>query len=330
LQKWARSSGYLLQGNAFMHTVSSNAFSGDLLTPTIFHEDWWLNIATEGRYRVVEVAESGRVVGRLPYFLRGKFGLSSIILPPLTHSLGPAIIKSYANSFRRIDLTKELLGKLPPTSAQLFKCHRDVQDVIAFQSAGFRTSVQFNYEIHPQLIDVLWKNLRDKTRNLIRRAGKCHTVSVGNDPAKFIRFYLQSIELRGKNNALNIDICTRLIQACLKDDRGRIYEARDQSGTLAAVVFCAWDNVSSHYLMTARNPTAHVGATSLLVWEAITHAAMRGLIFDFDGISNYGAARFAYNFTSNVVPRYIAVRESIPIHLYRSVRYLFKKPNFFC
>ena len=82
--------------------------------------------------------------------------------------------------------------------------------------------------------------------------------------------------------------------------------------------------------MTARNPTAHLGVTSLLVWEAITHAAMRGLIFDFDGISNYGGARFAYNFTSNVVPRYIAVRESIAIHLYRSVRYLFKKPNFFC
>ena len=39
--------------------ILSNAFSGDLLTPTIFHEDWWLNIATEGRYRVVEVAESG-------------------------------------------------------------------------------------------------------------------------------------------------------------------------------------------------------------------------------------------------------------------------------
>jgi len=172
-----------------MQIVSSNGFSGDLLTPTIFHEDWWLNIATEGRYRVVEVAESGLVVGRLPYFLRERFGASSIILPPLTHFLGPAIIKSYANSFRRIDLTKELLGKLPPTSAQLFKCHRDVQDVIAFQSAGYRTTVQFNYEIQPLPIDVLWKHFRDKTRNLIRRAGKCHTVSVGNDPAQFIQFY---------------------------------------------------------------------------------------------------------------------------------------------
>jgi hypothetical protein len=172
-----------------MQIVSSNGFSGDLLTPTIFHEDWWLNIATEGHYRVVEVAESGLVVGRLPYFLRERFGASSIILPPLTHFLGPAIIKSYANSFRRIDLTKDMLGKLPPTSAQLFKCHRDVQDVIAFQSAGYRTTVQFNYEIQPLPIDVLWKNFRDKTRNLIRRAGKCHTVSVGNDPAQFIQFY---------------------------------------------------------------------------------------------------------------------------------------------
>ena len=39
----------------------------DLLTPTIFHESWWLDIATEGRYEVVEVTQNGEVLGRLPY-----------------------------------------------------------------------------------------------------------------------------------------------------------------------------------------------------------------------------------------------------------------------
>jgi hypothetical protein len=35
------------------------------LVPTIFHEDWWLEAATGGRFEVAEVAAGGRVVGRL-------------------------------------------------------------------------------------------------------------------------------------------------------------------------------------------------------------------------------------------------------------------------
>jgi hypothetical protein len=297
----------------------------DFLTPTIFHEPWWLDIATEGRYSVVEVIESGQVVARLPFFLRKKMGIATASLPPLTHFFGPAV-KPIAAPLRRIDITKELLGKLPSASSLYFKCHREIQDTIAFQCTGFRTFVQFTHEIHPQAADVLWNNVHVKARRIIRRASECHSISIGEDPGAFTQFYHQCIEKRGETNYINAAICQRLVQACLERDRGRIYEAKDRSGTLMAAIFCIWDNSSCYYLMTSRDPVAHLGAISLLVWEAITDTAKRGLIFDFDGVSTEGGARFAYNFTSNVVPRYIALRESIPMHLYRSARYMFERP----
>lgn len=300
----------------------------DLLTPTIFHEGWWLDIATEGRYEVVEATQNGEILGRLPYFLRKKMGVSIIELPTLTHFLGPAI-KPNLKFLRRLDITKELLRKLPPASAVYVKCHRDVQDVLAFQSAGFRSHVQFTHEIYPQPTSVLWKNLRDKARNVIRRASERYSVSAGHDPAAFMHYYNGNIETEGKTNYLNTLICEKLIRACLERDRGRIYEARDQSGNLMGAIFCAWDNWSSYYLMTTRVPDAHLGTTSLLVWEAIADAANRGLIFDFDGVPNEGGARFACNFTPKVVPRYIAVRESAPLHLFRSFKCLFKEKSFF-
>jgi hypothetical protein len=299
----------------------------DPLAPTIFHESWWLEIATEGRYSVAEVSEYGKVVGRLPYFLRKKMGLSIVGLAPLTHFLGPAIVKPA--SLQRLYITKELISKLPPTSACYIKCHRDVQDIIAFQSAGFRSSVQFTHEIHPQPADVLWKNANHKGRRMIRRGGELHSVSAGNDPAAFIEFYRQSIETKGKTNRMDPAVCTRLVQACLERDRGRIYEAKDQAGDLAASIFCAWDQVASYYLMTARHPKSHWGAASLLVWQAITDAAKRGLIFDFDGFANEGGARFAYNFTSNVTPRYIATRDSAPVRVIHAAKSIFQERNLF-
>jgi len=139
-----------------MHMVSSNAFSGDLLTPQFFTKTGGSILPLKAATEWSKLRKAGELLD--DYLLSAwKVWLVEHNLASLTHSLGPAIIKSYANSFRRIDLTKELLGKLPPTSAQLFKCHRDVQDVIAFQSAGFRTSVQFNYEF---------------TRNLLMCSGK--------------------------------------------------------------------------------------------------------------------------------------------------------------
>ena len=41
----------------------------DPLAPTIFHEHWWLDIATGGRYDRVEVVSNGKCVGWLPYFI---------------------------------------------------------------------------------------------------------------------------------------------------------------------------------------------------------------------------------------------------------------------
>jgi hypothetical protein len=307
-----------------LHVKPSFCAGVGTLTPTIFHESWWLDIATEGRCNIVEVRDNGHVAGQLPYLLTKKMGLPVIHLPPQTHFLGPAITRPYMDSLRRIDITKELIAKLPYASALYFKCHRDVQDVIAFQSAGFRASVQFTYEIQPLPTEILWDSLREKTRNLIRRAQRCHSISFGDDPASFMQFYRQSVESRGKSNNLNSEICTKLIQACLERGRGQIYQARGQSGNLAAALFCAWDNSSSYYLMTARDPAAHLGATSLLVWEAVTDAARSGLIFDFDGIINEGGARFAYNFTSNVAPRYIATRASTTVHLLHAVKNMLK------
>lgn len=315
--------------------LSSTEINGDPLIPTIFHEPWWLEIATEGRYSVVEVVEQGAVVGRMPYYLKNRLGCFPVVdLPPLTHFLGPAIVdcegKPHKKFAHRQEITRQLILKLPQTASFYVKCHKDVTDVLAFQGAGFRTSIQFTQELLPQPIDDLWTRMRGKTRQAIRGANARCEVVAGTDPEEFMRFYNASIEKnKGVPSHMETLVHTNLIRACLARGCGKIYEAREANGKLASAVFCAWDNVASYYLMTSRIPQAHYGSTDLLVWNAIRDAVQRNLMFDFDGVVSFGGVRSANNFAATLSPRYIATFETVPVQILRSLKSLIEPKSRF-
>ncbi len=285
------------------------------LVPTIFHEPWWLEIVTGGRYAMTEVTDNGKTVGRLHYFTRRRGGITYSLMPPMTHFLGPAIIEDGGNPstrfLRRTHITHELIRKLPPASIYQYKCHRDVTDAIAFQQMQFHTDVQFTYEVFPDTEEVLWKNLRGEKRKKIRSAQRAMTVSEISDPFEFWQFYDSNLQKKGSHNVCDRQVCCRLIEGCLSRDRGRMYAAFDKNHQMAAAVFCLWDETSSYYFMSSRAPEAHNGAISLLAWEAMKEAAARGLIFDFDGLNNSKAVLFFTEFGGIISQRFIVTRQTL-------------------
>ena len=84
--------------------------------PTIFHEDWWLDAATNGQYEVAEVASGGSVFGRLPYRMTSRFGMKWCTAPELTYFLGPAVDEGTGNVYtrfmRKLEITRDLIRKL--------------------------------------------------------------------------------------------------------------------------------------------------------------------------------------------------------------------------
>jgi Acetyltransferase (GNAT) domain len=282
------------------------------LTPTVFHEEWWLDAATGGNYSVVEVAASGKVVGRLPFLLRARFGLTGIWTPPLTHFLGPGIDAGSGSRnsrfLRRMEITRELIQKLPRSSWQCIRCHRDTTDVIAFQEQSFKTYAQFTHEIAPGPIEDLWRQMRDKTRNVIRRASEELRIEELHDVEEFIRAYQSHLASRQVRNTLDFSAARRVLAAALERNRGRILAARDANREIVAANFCAWDNDASYYVACTRSESAGNGANSLLLWEAIQHAALRGLVFDFAGLGGNGSVLHYAGFGATVGTRFVAVR----------------------
>ena len=290
----------------------------DLLAPTIFHESWWLDVATDHSYSVAEVHSGGKVVGRLPYQLCRRKGLSHIIMPTLTHFLGPAVLEGEGSAntrfLRKFNLTRELIAQLPRAISYEIKCHAGVTDVIAFQAENFNTTVQFTHEVHPLPEQELWKRMRDKTRNVIRRAQEQYEVVSLSDTRAFIEFYARNLQ---QKSYLDLSVCARIIQSCLARERGRILAARSRKGDLVAANFCAWDTKSAYYLMSTRASNAGNGAGSLLLWKAILDAAGRNLVFDMDGLASEGGILFFAGFGAEVRPRYVAERFTVLGHIRR-------------
>jgi hypothetical protein len=281
----------------------------DVLTPTIFHETWWLETATGGRYGKVESSEDGHVVGRMPYFLDRRLGMTLSLMPPLTHFLGPAVDdgKGSVNTrfLRRLAITRDLIQSLPRVAYFSQKLHRGVSDVLAFQSEGYDSSVQFTHEIAPQTEAAIWNGLRHKTRNKVRNAENDFVIDIIDDPDQFIRFYADNLTARHMESDINLPICRALIAGSLARDCGRIYAARRRDGSLAAAAFCAWDQRSAYYLMSTRAPDSGNNIATLLLWSAIKDATGKGLIFDFDGVPSAGAVVFYASFGAAIQPRYI-------------------------
>jgi hypothetical protein len=280
--------------------------------PTVFHEEWWLDAATQKSYSVVEVNAGCRTVGRLPFEIRRRSGLVGIWTPPLTHFLGPGVDEgdgSASNRFlRRLEITRELILKLPQTSWQCVRCHRGTSDVIAFQEQSFKTYAQFTYEIAPGPLPGLWQQMRNKTRNVIRRAQEQHTVCELQDPKEFVSVYQAHLVSRHIQNSLDLATAERVVQAALERNRGRILAARNERGEIVAANFCAWDCNSSFYIACTRREDAGNGASSLLLWEAIQHAAAKELTFDFAGLGTRGSVLHYAGFGGSVRTRFVAVR----------------------
>jgi len=289
------------------------------LTPTIFHEYWWLEKASAGRFEEIQEMANGQCIGRLPYLPARRSGMPSIKLPTLTHFLGPAINEGSGSETtrqaKRISIAKALIARLPSTHSIWIKCHRETTDTLAFQDAGYQTVVQFTSEIRPDTEQKLFASMRDTARRVIRRASEKLTVLEFDDPERFMAFYERNLKERRVPNAYDSRICIAVIAECQKRKAGRILVAVDEAGSLQAGIFTVWDKSSEYYLMTTRRLDSDNGAIALLIWHAIKRAAQTNIVFDLDGYCNPGDTQFFTRFGGVLKPRYCVQKGSVAFRI---------------
>jgi hypothetical protein len=293
---------------------------------SIFHEDWWLDALAPGRWREVTCERGGRVAGSLRFVERSEGNARICEMPQITRFLGPVVAPQTGKTETRIRATHSIITDLLRQIAG--HDHVEMTLDVGFADLAPFLAACYDVKVHPTFLldcqsrskDELWAGLRDKTKNIIRRARECLTVREMNDAGEFARFY--DANLDGADSYFDLSLLPQAFAAARARQQCRIVTAIDAGGVVHAKVFFIWDDKYVHYFLSTRDRNvAHPGAVSLLLWTGIELAHSLRRWFDFDGgIDNDARYRFVVAFGGEVANRFDVVRSTANYRVQHTIR----------
>jgi Acetyltransferase (GNAT) domain len=303
-----------------MQPTSSRAASLDGViagTYSIFEQPWWLDALAPSQWQEVRIEKDGKIVGRLPFVLKKRFGLKVITQPPLTQTLGPWVDAGSGNYTRRLGtekrLTTQLIEKLP--DFDVFSQHFSpyVTNWLPFYWAGYTATVQYTYRLE-DLTDLgrIWKGFHEDVRRNVRKAEKEISIEIDPPLDTVIELNAQTFERQEQASPFSDTTLRRLDEACARHGARRIFAGVDAAGRTQAMLYLVWDERASYALLNGRDDAlAGNGTNALLFWEAIRFASEVTEVFDFEGSMIESIEHFLRAFGGRQTP-YLRVVKNRP------------------
>ncbi len=268
---------------------------------TLFHEDWWLNAATGGHWDVLTVERDGIVVASMPFFMRTRFGLRFLLMPPYTRTLGPLFSELPTKPAKRlsaqVELLRALLDKVPKHDRFEMILPPESDLTLAFVACSYMVTNTFTFiwDGNPPA-DLLLRDMQANTRRKILASAKKLHAERHADLDRFIRMSVLEHGRLLRNNH-DFAVVGAIFQACLEREQALVLSAVDEDGRDVAVCVLVWGCGVLYNLLAARHPEeSGPGGNSFLVWEAMRIAQEKGLTFDSDGVYSPHAALFYSRF----------------------------------
>jgi hypothetical protein len=277
-------------------------------TNSIFQQPWWLDAVAPGAWSEATVERDGRVIGRLPYVVRGRARLRVLTMPPLTATLGPWVLPSEARPARALSREMEVLGNLEAAlpRADVFsqQFSPTMLNALPFHWAGYRIELQYTYRLEGIASEEeLWKGLRGNIRGDIGKARKRLMVRDDLGIDTFHDVWTKTFARQGLPPPASLADLARVDAACAARDARAILFAVDEADRVHAVAYAVWDDRAAYYLLGGGDPALrNSGATSLLVWELIARSRRVTDVFDFEGSMMRPLERFFRAFGGRQTP----------------------------
>ena len=291
------------------------------VTNTLFEEAYWLDAVAPGAWDKVEVIRAGRLLGRLPFVVKRRYGLSAVSTPDHTPWLGPWIAASGARGTNELghqhDILATLVRGLPDAGRTLVACAPEFTNLMALHWAGYALHLAYTYRLSAlDAPEILWRGLRDKARNTCRKAEKTLAVTTERSLADILpvldkTFRRQGIDFTARNAALE-----RIEATMAARGQRIIYAAQDAQGQIHAFAYIVFDNRHSFYLAGGADPELRgSGAQALTMWHAIKNAGKHSKVFDFEGSMIAPIELFVRGFGPVQIPRYSARKSSVAFQM---------------
>jgi hypothetical protein len=256
---------------------------------SIFEQPWWLDSVAPGAWGEAVVRRGDDVVARLPYVRRRRLGLTTIVQPPLTQTLGPWLVRSEGKRANRLETEKKLLEQLieqlPPFDFFRQAFAPTLTNWLPFYWAGFQATVRITYRLDDLTdLDRVQSEFQEQVRRGIRKGRRAVEVDHDLPLSELLRLDAQTYARIGRRAPYPEDVVRRLDAACKARGSGRILGAADASGRVHAALFVVWDGQTFYPVINGRDAELQAaGANTLLYWEAIRLASEVSRVFDFEG-----------------------------------------------
>jgi hypothetical protein len=256
---------------------------------SVFEQPWWLDSVAPGRWSAAVVRRGDEVVARLPYTHRRRYGLTTIVQPHLTQTLGPWLAPTASKYARRLEAEKRLLSQLiealPPFDFFRMNFAPALTNWLPFYWAGFEATVRYTYRIDDLSdLDRVGAEFQEVVRRGIRKAQSSLEVDHDYPLERLLRMNAETFARNGLRPPYSDDFVRRLDATCAARGARRILGAVDARGRAHAALYVVWDEHTLYPLINARDRELHAfGANTLLYWEAILLASKVSRVFDFEG-----------------------------------------------
>ena len=287
-------------------------------TNGLFEQPWWLDSVAPGSWGAAVIRRGDEVVARLPYARRRRLGLTAIVQPPFTQTLGPWLARTAGKYARRLETEKKLLEQLIemlPSVAFFRQCFSPtLTSWLPFYWAGFQATVHYTYRIEDLSdLDRVEHDFQEHVRRGIRKARR--VLEVDHDVAldELLRLNEQTYARQGMRAPHSRDLVRRLDAACAARGARRVLGAVDARGRTHAVLYVVWDERTLYALIGARDADLQApGANTLLYWEAIRLASEVSRVFDFEGSMLRPIEHYFRAFGGRQTPYFCVSKAGIP------------------
>ena len=283
---------------------------------TIFEQPWWLDAVAPGQWGEVVVHHGDAVVARLPYGVRKRMGLTLLIQPPLTPTLGPWLAPQSGKYARQLEVEKkhmrEVIERLPPFDLLELQLSPLVTNWLPFYWAGFKAGVRYTYRIDDLSdLDRVRDGFQEHVRRGIRKAEQAVEVHDELPLEELLELNARTFARQRLPVPYSDDLVRRLDAAAARHSARRIFAAVDAAGRTQAVLYVVWDEHTFYPLLNARDPEVSTApANTLLYWEAMRLAAEVAETFDFEGSMLEPVEHFVRGFGGRQTPYFVISKRS--------------------
>jgi len=253
---------------------------------SIFDEDWWLDASAPGAWDRARVEWDGAIVGEMAFHVRRRWGLTYIAMPHLTRSMSPRLYPPPAKAATREMLNHTIVSELVQKLPRYDRFERTLEpgcaSVQGFVHANLAVTHMYTFRSKPgDGTEIMLPQMHQEARRAINKAQRECTIERSTDLDRFIRLHRGSY---GAGTHVDYETLERIFQAALARAQIEIVFARSDGSTDSAAMILLWDSSTLYTWLLARDRVQnHVGASSLLTFEAMKTAHRLGRVLDLDG-----------------------------------------------